>query len=70
MKVDVHCKKCGQSKRMEMGSPATGQALEDYMHLLAERLRHRPSFDCFGGHFELKPPVPEFWDISWETVGD
>ena len=70
MKVDVHCKKCGQDKRMEMGSPAPGQSLQDYVHLLAERLRHRPSFDCFGGHFELQPPVPEYWEIAWETVGD
>ncbi|HYC22602.1 MAG TPA: hypothetical protein VEI94_07860 [Candidatus Bathyarchaeia archaeon] len=70
MKVDVSCKKCGQSKRLEIGRPAAGQSLEEYLHLLGERLSHRPSFECFGGHFELRPPVPEFWDVRWETLGE
>jgi hypothetical protein len=70
MKVDVTCQKCGQSKRLEIGAPAAGQSLEDYLRILHDRLRHRPSFECFGGHFELKPPVPAFWDVKWETVGE
>jgi hypothetical protein len=67
--VDVVCKKCGNAKRIDVGAPAPGQTIEDYVHLLAERLKHRPSFECFGGHMELKPPVPEFWDVRWETLG-
>jgi hypothetical protein len=43
---------------------------EEHLHLVVERLSHRPSFECFGGHLELAPPVPQFWDIHWETVGD
>ena len=70
MRVDVVCKKCGNTKRMDVGAPAAGQTVEDYVHLLAERLTHRPSFECFGGHMELKPPVPEFWDVRWETLGE
>lgn len=70
MKVDVRCKKCGQSKRLDIGAPAAGQALEEHVRLLADRLRHRPSFECFGGHFELRPPVPDFWEVDWSTVGD
>jgi len=70
MKVDVRCRKCGGSKRLDVGSPPAGQALEEYLRLLNDRLRHRPSFECFGGHFELRPPVPEFWDVDWATVGD
>ena len=70
MKVDVTCRKCGKTKRMEMGVPPAGQPLDEYVRLLQERLMHRPSFDCFGGHFELKPPVPEFWEVHWETAGE
>jgi len=29
----------------------------------------RPSFECFGGHLELAPPVPRFWEIDWDTCG-
>jgi hypothetical protein len=70
MFVDVCCKKCGQVKRLDVGSPAPGQSLEEYLHLLNERLSHRPSFECFGGHFELRPPVPGFWEVRWETIGE
>ena len=70
MRVDVSCRKCGAHTRLDVGAPAAGQPLEDYVHLLDERLRHRPSFECFGGHLELRPPVPEFWDVAWETLGD
>lgn len=70
MKIDVRCKKCGRSRRLEIGAPAPGQSLEDYLGLLRERLLHRPSFECFGGHFELRPPVPEFWVVDWESLGE
>ena len=70
MRVDVSCRKCGGRRRIDVGTPATGQSLEDYVHLLDERLRHRPSFECFGGHLELRPPVPEFWQVAWETLGE
>jgi predicted nucleic-acid-binding Zn-ribbon protein len=70
MKVDVACKKCGQQKRMEIGVPAPGQELADYLRLLHDRLVHRPSFECFGGHFELEPPVPTYWEVRWDTVGE
>jgi hypothetical protein len=70
VQVDVACRKCGARQRIDIGAPAAGQALEEYVHLLQERLAHRPSFECFGGHTELRPPVPEFWDVLWETLGD
>ena len=70
MKVDVKCRKCGQEKRMDIGTPAPGQQLQDYLKLLHDRLLHRPSFECFGGHFELRPPMPEFWDVRWDSVGE
>ena len=70
MRVDVVCRKCGQRKRLDVGTPAPGRTLEEHLHLVRERLMHRPSFDCFGGHMELRPPVPEFWDVRWETLGD
>jgi len=70
MRVDVSCKKCGARRRLDVGAPSAGQALEEYVHLLNERLTHRPSFECFGGHFELRPPVPEFWEVDWATLGD
>ena len=70
MQVDVACRKCGARQRIDIGAPAAGQALEEYVHLLQERLAHRPSFECFGGHTELRPPVPEFWDVRWETLGE
>jgi len=31
-------------------------------------LTHQPSFGCFGGHFELSPPLPSFWQIHWDTL--
>jgi hypothetical protein len=67
MLVEVSCKKCGQRTQMDIGAPTTG-ALEDYLHLLTERLSHKPSFECFGGHFEFAPPLPQFWDIHWDTL--
>ncbi len=70
MRVDVTCKKCGQKSRLDIGAPPVGQALEEYLRLLHDRLTHRPSFQCFGGHFELRPPLPEFWQVHWETVGE
>lgn len=70
MRVDVRCRKCGHERRLDVGVPAPGQAPEEHLHLLRERLTHRPSFACFGGHTELRPPVPEFWEVRWETLGD
>ena len=70
MQVDVSCRKCGRQRRVDVGQPAPGQALEDYLHLVRERLTHRPSFECFGGHLELTPPVPDFWDVDWDSLGD
>jgi hypothetical protein len=70
MFVDVSCKKCGQRKRLPIGSPQAGQPLEEHIRLLNDRLSHQPSFGCFGGHFELAPPVPRFWDVLWETIGE
>jgi hypothetical protein len=70
VKVDVKCKKCGQAKRLDIGAPGAGQSLEDYLRLLHDRLLHRPSFECFGGHFELRPPMPEFWEVEWSSVGE
>ena len=70
MHVDVYCRKCGATQRVNVGDPATGQSPEEHLHLVRERLTHRPSFSCFGGHTELRPPVPEFWEVRWETLGD
>lgn len=70
MKVDVSCKKCGGRKRLDLGDPPAGRTREDWLHLLDERLRHRPSFECFGGHLELRPPVPQFWEVHWDTLGE
>jgi hypothetical protein len=70
VKVDVTCRKCGRSHRADLGTPASDQSTEDFLHLVRERLSHQPSFTCFGGHTELRPPVPEFWDIRWETLGE
>jgi hypothetical protein len=70
VRVDVACTKCGARKRLDVGTPAAGQSLEEYLHLVQERLKHRPSFECFGGHMELRPPLPEFWQIDWATLGE
>ncbi len=52
---------------MEIGTPPQGE-IEEYLHLLTERLSHKPSFECFGGHFEFAPPLPQFWEIHWDTL--
>ncbi len=70
MKVDVTCRVCGQHARLDVGSPAPGQSPDEYLHLVTERLTHRPSFECFGGHLELRAPLPECWDVDWTTLGD
>jgi hypothetical protein len=67
--VDVFCRKCGRRERVDVGAPRD-QPLAEYVRLLDDRLRHRPSFQCFGGHFELRPPVPEFWEVDWGTLAD
>jgi hypothetical protein len=69
MFVEVSCKKCGQRKRLDIGAPPNGD-VEEHLHLLRERLSHKPSFECFGGHFEFAPPLPRFWDIHWHTLQD
>jgi hypothetical protein len=69
MRVDVTCKKCGARRRVDLGDPGE-QPVEEFLHLVSERLAHKPSFECFGGHLELAPPVPRFWEIHWETLGD
>ena len=68
MQLDVRCRKCGQQRRLDVGDPA-GRPREEFLHLVKERLSHQPSFQCFGGHFELAPPLPGFWEIDWETRG-
>lgn len=68
--MDVACRQCGTRQRLEIGAPAQGQTLDEYVHLVSERLCHRPSFECFGGHMELRPPIPDFWTIDWSTLGD
>ena len=70
MKIDITCKKCGETKRMDIGQPKPGVDREEHLRLLHDRLLHRPSFECFGGHMELRPPVPEFWDVHWDSVGE
>jgi len=70
VRVAVTCRKCGATKRLDVGAPAPGQSMEEHLHLVRERLLHRPSFQCFGGHFELAPPLPGFWDVAWETLAD
>jgi hypothetical protein len=68
MRVDVSCRKCGGRRRLDLGDPgATPEA--EFLHLIVERLSHQPSFECFGGHLELAPPLPGFWEIHWETSG-
>ncbi|HUI26233.1 MAG TPA: hypothetical protein VL403_09140 [Candidatus Kryptonia bacterium] len=69
MHVDVSCKKCGERRRIDVGEPGD-QAIAEYVRLLNDRLMHRPSFECFGGHLEVVPPVPQFWVVHWETLGD
>jgi hypothetical protein len=53
---------------MEIGEPGE-QPLDEYVRLVNERLRHRPSFECFGGHIEVAPPLPGFWVVHWDTLG-
>jgi hypothetical protein len=67
MFVEVSCKKCGQRQRLDIGAPPHGD-VEEHLHMLRERLSHKPSFECFGGHFEFAPPLPRFWDIDWQTL--
>jgi hypothetical protein len=70
VKIDVTCRHCSRRARLDVGAPASGQSLEEHLHLVHERLLHRPSFECFGGHTELRPPLPDFWELHWDTVGD
>ena len=66
MRVDVSCTKCGQRRRLDLGDPGDTPP-EQFIPLVIERLSHRPSFECFGGHLELAPPLPRFWQIHWDT---
>jgi hypothetical protein len=68
MRVDVSCRKCGQHRRLELGDPGD-RPLAEFIHLVKERLSHQASFECFGGHVELAPPLPRFWDVDWATCG-
>jgi len=68
MRVDVTCRKCGERRRLEVGRPE-GKHSSDVVDLVKERLSHQPSFQCFGGHFELAPPVPRFWEVDWSSYG-
>ena len=68
MRVDVRCKKCGQRRRLELGDPGD-TPVDEFIHRVKERLAHQPSFECFGGHLELAPPLPRFWEIDWTSCG-
>jgi hypothetical protein len=68
VRVDVTCRKCGQRRRLEVGEPGDRETA-DFLHLVKERLSHQPSFECFGGHLELAPPLPGFWEIDWTSYG-
>ena len=68
MHVDVSCTKCGAGRRLPLGDPGD-LPLEEFLHRVTERLSHTPSFECFGGHLELAPPLPRFWVIHWDTLG-
>ena len=50
MKVDVRCKKCAQEKRLEIGKPAPGQGLADYLRILHDRSNEAvtSSSDCLN----------------------
>ena len=69
MHVEISCKKCGQRRQVDLGTPQS-EPVEEYLHRIRERLSHKPSFECFGGHFEFAAPVPQFWDIHWDTLID
>jgi hypothetical protein len=69
VKVDISCRKCGQRRRLEIGDPQD-VSVEEHLRLMVDRLTHRPSFECFGGHFELSPALPAFWEIHWDTLGE
>jgi hypothetical protein len=69
MRVDVTCKKCSQRQRLDLGDPGA-TPVGEFLHLVTERLSHRPSFECFGGHLELAPPLPRYWILHWETLGE
>ena len=60
---------CKPGKADQIGKISKA-ALEEYLHLLRERLSHQPSFECFGGHFEFAPPLSGFWEIHWDTLAD
>jgi hypothetical protein len=60
----------GQTSQTGQTDQVSENELEEYLHLLRERLSHQPSFECFGGHFEFAPPLPGFWEIHWDTLGD
>src|SRR6266566_3157663 len=69
MRVDVSCKKCGQRRRLELGDPGD-TPVDEFIHRVKERLAHHPSFECFGGHLELAPPLPRIWEMrnAFDTV--
>jgi hypothetical protein len=68
--VDVTCRKCATRTRLDVGQPAAGQSMEEHVRWVMDRWAHQPSFGCFGGHFELAPPVPRFWEVDWTTLGE
>jgi hypothetical protein len=70
MFVDVSCKKCGGRKRLDLGAPRPAETTDEHLRLVIERLSHQPSFECFGGHIELAPPLPRFWEVHWETLAE
>jgi len=69
MHVEISCKKCSARSRVDLGDPGN-RSVEEFLHFVSERLSHKPSFECFGGHLELAPPLPRFWEIHWETLTD
>lgn len=70
MYVDVSCRKCGARSRLSLGPAPDGVPPEEHLRLVVDRLSHQPSFGCFGGHFELASPLPQFWTIHWDTLGE
>jgi hypothetical protein len=58
--VDVYCKKCGETGKLDIGDMTIEEA--------TELLEKRKGFSCFGHHVELSSPIPNYWEIMPDTL--
>lgn len=60
MLVNVRCKKCGETSKLDIGN----YSKEEVIKLLSN---DKYGFECFGHHVEFGNRI-DYWEIDWDSL--